>query len=163
MGRFTTSKIISPPRGNRNYIFNIDILAPWRASLLPCLSTGPLYGILFRIFWTPKRTQNVANISAFFKNWDGNSLFGDWDATLPTFLAIFRNEITTILTPSTSEGGEWGRWGWSRFSFWRSLITNPQYIYIITRSKICNWLKLTRKFLWVIGTISWQFCPLLFP
>ncbi len=20
---------------------------------------------------------------------------------------------------------EWGRWGWSRFSFWRSLITNP--------------------------------------
>ncbi len=33
------------------------------------------------------------------------------------FLAIFRNEITTILTPSTSEGGEWGRWGWSRFSF----------------------------------------------
>ncbi len=25
------------------------------------------------------------------------------------FLAIFRNEITTILTPSTSEGGEWGR------------------------------------------------------
>ncbi len=22
-----------------------------------------------------------------------------------------RNEITTILTPSTSEGGEWGRWG----------------------------------------------------
>ncbi len=34
-----------------------------------------------------------------------------------TFLAIFRNEITTILTPSTSEVGEWGRWGWSRFSF----------------------------------------------
>ncbi len=27
-----------------------------------------------------------------------------------TFLTIFRNEITTILTPSTSEGGEWGRW-----------------------------------------------------
>ncbi len=42
------------------------------------------------------------------------------------FLAIFRNEITTIPTPSTSEGGEWGRWGLSRFSFWRSLITNPQ-------------------------------------
>ncbi len=42
------------------------------------------------------------------------------------FLATFRNEITTILTPSTSEGGEWGRWGWSHFSFWRSLITNPQ-------------------------------------
>ncbi len=33
------------------------------------------------------------------------------------FLAIFRNEMTTILTPATSEGGEWGRWGWSRFSF----------------------------------------------
>ncbi len=42
------------------------------------------------------------------------------------FLATFRNEITTILTPSTSEGGEWGRWGWSRFSFWRSLITKPK-------------------------------------
>ncbi len=33
------------------------------------------------------------------------------------FFAIFRNETTTILTPSTSEGGEWGRWGRSRFSF----------------------------------------------
>ncbi len=42
------------------------------------------------------------------------------------FLTIFRNEITTILTPSTSEGGEWLRWWWSRFTFWRSLITNPQ-------------------------------------
>ncbi len=42
------------------------------------------------------------------------------------FLAIFRNEITTILTPSTSEGDEWRRWGWSRFEFWRSLIMNPQ-------------------------------------
>ncbi len=41
-------------------------------------------------------------------------------------LAIFRNKITAILTSSTSEEGEWGRWGWSRFSFWRSLITNPQ-------------------------------------
>ncbi len=30
--------------------------------------------------------------------------------TLP-FLAIFRKEITTIMTPSTSEGGEWGSWG----------------------------------------------------
>ncbi len=28
-----------------------------------------------------------------------------------------------ILTPSTSE---WTEWKWSRFSFWRSLITNPQ-------------------------------------
>ncbi len=37
--------------------------------------------------------------------------------TLPIFLAIFRNEITTILTTPISEGGEWGRWGWSRFSF----------------------------------------------
>ncbi len=27
---------------------------------------------------------------------------------LYTFLAIFRNEITTILTPSTSEGDGWG-------------------------------------------------------
>ncbi len=48
---------------------------------------------------------------------------------LTFFLAIFRNEITTILTiltPSTSEGGECGRWGWSRFSFWRSLIMNQQ-------------------------------------
>ncbi len=42
------------------------------------------------------------------------------------FLAIFRNEITTILTRSTSEGGEWGRREWSRFPFWRSLITNLQ-------------------------------------
>ncbi len=33
------------------------------------------------------------------------------------FLAIFRNEITTIPTPSTSEGGEWGRLGWLRFCF----------------------------------------------
>ncbi len=40
------------------------------------------------------------------------------------YLAILRNEITTILTPLTSEGGEWGRS--SRFSFWRYLITNPQ-------------------------------------
>ncbi len=40
---------------------------------------------------------------------------------------IFWNEITTILTPLTSEGGEWGRWGWLRFSFWRSLITNRQW------------------------------------
>ncbi len=50
------------------------------------------------------------------------------------FSAIFRNEIMTILTPSTSEGGEWGWCGWSLFSFWGSLITNPQcyfiYIYI---------------------------------
>ncbi len=38
---------------------------------------------------------------------------------------IFRNEITTILTPSNSGGRELGRWGWSRFSFWRFLITNP--------------------------------------
>ncbi len=48
--------------------------------------------------------------------------------------------------------GECGRWGWSRFSFWRSLITNPRAvnilfcIYKITRSKICDWLKLTRNF-----------------
>ncbi len=27
------------------------------------------------------------------------------------------SEITTILTPSISEGGEWGRWDWSRFLF----------------------------------------------
>ncbi len=45
------------------------------------------------------------------------------------FLAIFRNEITTILTPLTSERDEWGRWEWSRFSFWRTLITNPQMNY----------------------------------
>ncbi len=45
---------------------------------------------------------------------------------LHEFLAIFWNEITTILTPSTSEEGEWGRWVWSRFSFWRYLITNPE-------------------------------------
>ncbi len=32
----------------------------------------------------------------------------------PKFLAIFRNEITTILAPSTSERGEWWRRGWSR-------------------------------------------------
>ncbi len=49
------------------------------------------------------------------------------------FLAIFWNEITTILTPSTSEGGEWGRWGWSRFSFWRSLnYESAMLIYIHT-------------------------------
>ncbi len=40
-----------------------------------------------------------------------------------TFLGIFWNKITTTLTPSISEGGEWGRWGLLHFSFWRSLIT----------------------------------------
>ncbi len=55
------------------------------------------------------------------------SVDGDWLVVLvggkgfkllrSNFLAIFRNEITTILTPSTSEGCEWGRWGWSLFSF----------------------------------------------
>ncbi len=30
---------------------------------------------------------------------------------------IFRNEITTILTPSTSEGSEWERWGGGRNFF----------------------------------------------
>ncbi len=45
---------------------------------------------------------------------------------LNPLLAIFQKEITTILTPSTMEGGEWGRRGWSRFSFWKSLITNPE-------------------------------------
>ncbi len=33
------------------------------------------------------------------------------------FLAIFRNEITTILTPSTSEGDEWGGGGGHVFRF----------------------------------------------
>ncbi len=33
------------------------------------------------------------------------------------FSAIFRNEVTTILTPSTSESGDWGRWGWSHSCF----------------------------------------------
>ncbi len=33
------------------------------------------------------------------------------------FLAIFRNEIMTILTPSTSEGGEWGGGGDHVFRF----------------------------------------------
>ncbi len=36
-------------------------------------------------------------------------------------LAIFRNEIATILTLSTLEGGEWRKWGWSHFPFWSSL------------------------------------------
>ncbi len=51
------------------------------------------------------------------------------------FLAIFRNEMTTILTPSTSEGGEWGRWEWCRFPFWRSQVPDYEsamliYLYI---------------------------------
>ncbi len=33
------------------------------------------------------------------------------------FLAILRNEITTIRTPSTSEGGEWGCGGGHVFRF----------------------------------------------
>ncbi len=37
-----------------------------------------------------------------------------WKLCCARFLAIFWNEIRTILTPSASEGGEWGR---SRFSF----------------------------------------------
>ncbi len=61
------------------------------------------------------------------------------------FLAIFRNEITTILTPSTSEG-EVGV-----VTFF--VLVVPDYesamvnilIYKITRSKICDWLKITRK------------------
>ncbi len=62
------------------------------------------------------------------------------------FLAIFRNEITTILTPSTSEGSEWGRWRWSRFSFWRSLITNPQ----------CrNFELIFMRFTWLLRMYSW--------
>ncbi len=36
-------------------------------------------------------------------------LFFEFNRIFLGFLAIFRNEITTILTPSTSEGGEWGR------------------------------------------------------
>ncbi len=35
------------------------------------------------------------------------------------------------LTTSTSEGVEWGRWGWSRFLFLRSPIAIPQF-YIVT-------------------------------
>ncbi len=34
------------------------------------------------------------------------------------FLAIFWNEIMIILTLSTSEGGEWGKWGGHVFRFW---------------------------------------------
>ncbi len=48
------------------------------------------------------------------------------------FLAIFQNETTTILTPSTSDGGERERRGWFRFLFWRSLITNPYMWLCIT-------------------------------
>ncbi len=44
----------------------------------------------------------------------------------PLLFSDISERTNTILKPSTSEGGEWGRWGWSRFLFWRSLIMNPQ-------------------------------------
>ncbi len=46
--------------------------------------------------------------------------------TALVFFVIFQNEITTILTPSTSERWSGGGGGCHVFSFWRSLITNPQ-------------------------------------
>ncbi len=38
-----------------------------------------------------------------------NAFFRQRSKNVAAFLAIFRNERTTILTPSTSEEGEWGR------------------------------------------------------
>ncbi len=53
-----------------------------------------------------------------------------------TFLAIFRNEITTILTPSTSEKGEWGRRGGHFFRFggpWLQIRNVNILIYLYTK------------------------------
>ncbi len=63
-----------------------------------------------------RNSENDPYFSRFlFRVWKFSDFL--WILQLFDFLAIFRNEITTILTPSTSEGGKWGRWGWSRFSF----------------------------------------------
>ncbi len=84
-----------------------------------------------------------------------------------TFLAIFRNEITTILTPSTSEGGEWRRRGWLRFSFLRPLITNPQclytYIFICIRSYNTgrSFEPIFMKFTRFVRVLSWM-TPIIF-
>ncbi len=66
---------------------------------------------------------------------------------LPTvrFLAIFKNEIMTILIPSTSEGVEWAWRRLSCFSFERSLITNPQcYYYVLKFLKLLKKIKAAR-------------------
>ncbi len=84
--------------------------------------------LAWRNFFEVKFFVIFSNLEKFFRRkllftyfFPSLKIFSDTN-----FLAIFRNEITTLLTPSTSEGGKWGRWGWSRFSFWRFLITNPQ-------------------------------------
>ncbi len=55
---------------------------------------------------------------------DSRKLLGPILAFALSSALIFWNEITTVLTLSTSEGGKLGR---SRFSLWRSLITNPHF------------------------------------
>ncbi len=83
----------------------------------------PNINVVFRIFILLK---SFLFMGEYFNSAHIRVFFTIFKVPFISCLALFRNEITPILTPSTSAGGEWGRWRWSRFSFWRSLIMNPQ-------------------------------------
>ncbi len=74
------------------------------------------------------------------------------------FLAIFRNEIKSILTPTTSGGSEWGRCRWARSLFWKSPITNPQCsirICIRAYNTDCSFEPIVMKFTWLVRVLLW--------
>ncbi len=113
-------KLVLPAKKSRH-----QFLTCWMVIQLPWRPRISAY-IFFAVFPIAVPTQIVLRTSITSKDANGSSIiYLDTNNTvtcvfidhLGSFLAIFRNEITTILTYSTSEGGEWERWGWSRFSF----------------------------------------------
>ncbi len=79
--------------------------------------------------------QKVATV------WICTVIFINFMIFLPifSFLAIFRNEITTILTPSISKGGEWGARGGHVFRFggpWSQIRNVNILIYLYMYKKL---------------------------
>ncbi len=97
-----------------------------------------LWCVCMKFFAALNFLHYSSNLQNFLQRQILNTTFPPFIDTKFSISTIFsdiskRNSDQTIRTLSNSEGSKWGRWGWSHFSSWRSLITNPQcsYTYII--------------------------------
>ncbi len=97
-GRHYCWSRIIPNFGRLKFLFIFDVKAPRECFGTPTFPFAPFRAIISD---SPKSFLHRSNSTERGSLAPGERFFFGY------FLAIFRNEITTILTPSTSEGGEW--------------------------------------------------------